>query len=69
MMVPGLGDARGDTQRGQVHPPVEMVPERKLLPMLSTSPVHSVSNIAYRPERIGAQNVRDLVEPMTACNI
>jgi len=70
MMVPGLGDARRQMCReGKEHPPVEMVPEMLLLPMLSTSPAHPVSNVSYRPERIGAKNVRGLVEQTAACSM
>ena len=45
------GDVEGDVQRERgAYPPVEMVPERKLLPMLICIPAHSVNQDVYRPE-------------------
>ena len=70
MMVPGLGDARREMCReGKEHPPDEMVPERKLEPMLITNPAYSVSKDAYRREQMRTQIVRDFVEQTAACSM
>ena len=69
-MVHGVEDARREMCReGKEHPPDEMVPERKLEPMLITNPAYSVSKDAYRPERMGAENIRDFVEQTAACSM
>ena len=69
-MLHGVGDARREMCReGKEHPPVEMVPERKLEPMLITNPAYSVSQDAYRREQMRTQNVRDFVEQLTACSM
>ena len=56
-------------REGKEHPPDEMVPERKLEPMLITNPAYSVSQDAYRRGKMRTQNVRDFVEQTAACSM